>query len=30
KYSIRINDQYRIVFKWDDSDAHDVGITDYH
>ena len=30
KYSIRINDQYRIVFRFVDSDAYDVEITDYH
>lgn len=30
KYSIRINDQYRIVFRFIDSDAYDVEITDYH
>lgn len=29
-YSIRINDQYRIVFRFEDSDAYDVEITDYH
>ena len=29
-YSIRINDQYRIVFKWSDGTAKDVYITDYH
>lgn len=29
-YSIRINDQYRIIFKWIKSDAHEVKITDYH
>ena len=29
-YSIRINDQYRIVFKWVDGNAKDVLITDYH
>jgi toxin HigB-1 len=29
-YSIRINDQYRIVFKWSDGNARDVYITDYH
>ncbi len=28
--SIRINDQWRICFKWSDSDAYDVEITDYH
>lgn len=32
QYSIRINDQWRICFRWDDSsrDAYDVEITDYH
>ncbi|MBA4374114.1 MAG: plasmid maintenance system killer [Thermodesulfovibrio sp.] len=30
KYSIRINNQFRIVFKFIDSDAYDVEITDYH
>jgi proteic killer suppression protein len=30
KYSIRINDQYRIVFAFRDGDASDVEITDYH
>jgi proteic killer suppression protein len=29
-HSIRINDQFRIVFKWQDGNAHDVRITDYH
>jgi toxin HigB-1 len=28
--SIRINDQYRICFRWDDGDAFDVEIADYH
>ena len=28
--SIRINDQYRICFRWEGEDAHDVEITDYH
>jgi proteic killer suppression protein len=28
--SIRINDQYRICFRWDGKDAWDVGIVDYH
>ena len=28
--SIRINDQWRIVFKWNDGNASDVAITDYH
>jgi proteic killer suppression protein len=30
KYSIRINDQYRIVFAFHDGDAAGVEITDYH
>jgi proteic killer suppression protein len=29
-YSIRINDQRRIVFRWEDNNAHDVEIMDYH
>ena len=29
-YSIRINAQWRLVFRWDDGDAHDVSIVDYH
>ncbi|MBI3794174.1 MAG: type II toxin-antitoxin system RelE/ParE family toxin [Nitrospinae bacterium] len=29
-YSIRINDQWRICFRWEGVDAHDVEITDYH
>lgn len=28
-YSIRINNQWRIIFKWDDQ-AYDVKIIDYH
>lgn len=30
QYSIRINDQWRICFKWTDTDAFDVKIVDYH
>jgi proteic killer suppression protein len=30
RYSIRINDQYRICFKWLRGKAHDVAIVDYH
>jgi proteic killer suppression protein len=30
QHSIRINDQWRICFRWKDGDAEDVGITDYH
>jgi proteic killer suppression protein len=29
-YSIRVNDQWRICFRWLGSDAHDVEIIDYH
>jgi proteic killer suppression protein len=29
-YSIRINDQWRICFRWVDGDSHDVRIEDYH
>ncbi len=29
-FSIRINEQYRIVFKFMNSDAYDVAIEDYH
>ncbi len=30
QHSIRINDQYRICFKWRDSGAEEVEIVDYH
>ena len=30
QYSIRINDQYRICFQWEDSNAYEVEIVDYH
>jgi proteic killer suppression protein len=30
QYSISINDQWRICFRWIDDDAYDVEITDYH
>lgn len=30
KYSIRINDQFRIVFKFAEGQAEDVEIVDYH
>jgi len=29
-HSIRINDQWRIIFKWDSGNALDVEIIDYH
>jgi len=30
KHSIRINDQWRIVFQWQQGNAYEVKITDYH
>jgi proteic killer suppression protein len=30
QYRIRINDQYRLCFKWQDNDALDVEMVDYH
>ena len=30
QYSIRINDQYRICFIWEDSNVSEVEILDYH
>ncbi len=30
QYSIRINDQYRVCFRWKDGYADEVEITDYH
>ncbi|MGC2298556.1 MAG: type II toxin-antitoxin system RelE/ParE family toxin [Acidobacteriaceae bacterium] len=30
QYSIPINDQFRVCFRWEDKDALDVEITDYH
>ncbi len=30
QYSIRVNDQWRICFVWQDGDALDVEIIDYH
>ena len=29
-YSIRINDQFRIIFKWNNGNASEVKIIDYH
>jgi proteic killer suppression protein len=29
-WSIRINQQWRLVFRWNDGNASDVKITDYH
>ena len=30
QHSIRINDQWRVCFRWSDGDAHEVEIVDYH
>lgn len=29
-YSIRINDQWRIIFQWENNDAYEIKIVDYH
>ena len=29
-YSIRINDQWRIIFKWDKGNSSEVEVLDYH
>jgi proteic killer suppression protein len=30
QYSIRINDQFRLCFRWEDGHAEEVEIVDYH
>jgi len=30
RYSIRVNDQYRLTFRFEGQDAHDVRCEDYH
>jgi toxin HigB-1 len=30
QYSVRINDQWRVCFRWTGADAEDVEIVDYH
>ncbi len=30
QYSVRINEQYRICFRWRNGEAYEVEITDYH
>ena len=30
RHSIRINDQFRVTFRWEEGDAHQVCVEDYH
>ncbi|WED64388.1 type II toxin-antitoxin system RelE/ParE family toxin [Synoicihabitans lomoniglobus] len=30
QFSIRVNDQFRVCFRWKNANATDVAITDYH
>jgi proteic killer suppression protein len=30
RHSIRVNDQWRLVFRWEAGHAHDVRLMDYH
>ncbi len=30
QYSIRVNDRFRICFTWENGNAHDVEVVDYH
>jgi proteic killer suppression protein len=30
QHSIRINDQFRVCFRWEAEDAYEVEIADYH
>jgi proteic killer suppression protein len=30
RHSIRVNEQYRITFRWENGDAHEVSVEDYH
>jgi proteic killer suppression protein len=30
QHAIRINDQFRICFRWHENDAYEVEVTDYH
>ena len=30
QHSVRVNDQWRVCFRWRDGDAYDVEIVDYH
>ena len=30
RYSVRITDQYRVTFRWEEGHAHEVQVEDYH
>jgi proteic killer suppression protein len=30
QWSIRVNDQWRLCFRWENADAYDVELVDYH
>ena len=30
RYSLRINDQFRVTFRWEEGDAYEVCVEDYH
>ncbi|MCE2440793.1 MAG: type II toxin-antitoxin system RelE/ParE family toxin [Candidatus Latescibacteria bacterium] len=29
-HGIRVNDQWRVIFRWSENSAHQVSLTDYH
>ena len=30
RHSIRVNEQYRVTFRWEDGHAYEVAVEDYH
>jgi proteic killer suppression protein len=30
RYGIRVNDQFRVTFRWEEGDAYEVRVEDYH
>jgi len=30
QYSVRVNDQYRVTFRWDQGHVYEVRVEDYH
>ena len=30
RHSIRVNDQFRVTFRWEEGDAYEVRVEDYH